>query len=420
MPEPKHPRRIRFYADGMLADALMNSIFLIMCIGTCSLFLVSSNDLLFVYFMCYLLSVPAAVLFILRRLSLPVIPMILLHFAVALAVPLLFVTMGTSVILVTSIAGTALMVYSLSCLFRKAAVQASPSLLLFSFFMHLFCLFISYLRSISTLTPYILSGFLISICLFLAVRQILSFQNGFDHFLSSSTQPGKLIQSNNNRIIIILCIVSGLILPLSLIFPYDFIVDFFRFIGKYIVIFILYLFSLVPAATGESKETDPDYKEGCLFDFSRTSSGIIAVILEYIVIGICVFFIAYGLYKLVPAAISFMRKFFRKSNRTEKLMGSHYVTDETIDLEKNTIRKNKKLPAFGTGEEQKVRKEYYRTVKGAIAKGAKITGASSSEDIQITIFDQFGKDISELTIRYEKVRYGPRNQSQNGHLQRKR
>ena len=414
MPESKHLRRIKFYTTDMLADALMNSIFLIMCIGICSLFLVSSNDLLFVYFMCYLLSVPAAIFYVLRRLSLPVILMILLHFAVALATPLLFAAMGTAVILVTAAAGIALMFYSFSSLFRKTALYSSPSLLLLSFFMHVFCLLIAYFRGVNRLTPYVVSGFLISVCLFLAVRQIISFQNGFDHFLSSSTQPGRLIQSNNNRIIIILCIVSGLILPLSIIFPYDYILNFFRFIGKYILIFILYLFSLVPAATGESKETDPDYKEGCVINFSSKSSGIFAVILEYIVIFICIFFILYGLYKLITAVISFIRTHFRRNSRTEKLLGSRYVTDETIDLEKNTLRKIKRLPDFGTGEERKVRKQYYRTVKEAIAKGAKITPASSSEEIRKTIFDQYGKDISELTDRYEKVRYGPYNQLRNG------
>lgn len=419
MPKPKFLRCIEFYTNDMLADALMNSVFLIMCIGTCSLFLVSSNDLLFVYFMCYLLLVPAAILFVLRRLSLPLIPMILLHFTVALATPLLFSAMGTAVIVVTSAAGTALMIYSLSSLFRKSASYSSPSLLILSFFLHLHCLFIAYLRGANSLVPYILSGFLISVCLFLAVRQILSFQNGFDHFLSSPTQPGRLIQSNNNRIVIILCIVTAIILPVSIIFPYTFIVDIFKVIGKYILIFILYLFSLVPAAGGEAKETDPEYTEGSFFDFSGSSSGILAVILEYVVICLFIIFILYGLFKLIPAVLSFIRTHFRRNRRTENLMGSRYVTDETIDLERITKRKNKKLPAFGTGEERKVRKEYYKQVKEAITKGAAIYGASSAEEIQKSIFDQFGKDISELTSRYEKVRYGPGNQSQTGRLQRK-
>ena len=152
MPKHKFLRRIEFSVKDLLADALMNSIFLIMCVGTCSHFLVSSNDLLSVYFMCYLLAVPAALLFVLRRLSLPVIPMILLHFSIVFVTPLLFFAMDPAVILVTSAAGIALMIYSLSSLFRKAAAYASLSLLILSFFLHMFYLFIAAMRGANSIS----------------------------------------------------------------------------------------------------------------------------------------------------------------------------------------------------------------------------------------------------------------------------
>lgn len=132
-------RNIKFYTQDLLADALMSSIFLIMCIGVSGLFLVASADHLYQYFMCFLLIVPAAVLFLLRRLNIPVIPMILLHLAVAVAVPLLFSGMGIAVLLVTAAASAALVIYSILIIFSKNASHASPSLLLLSFFIHLFC-----------------------------------------------------------------------------------------------------------------------------------------------------------------------------------------------------------------------------------------------------------------------------------------
>ena len=413
-------RNIKFYTQDLLADALMSLIFLIMCIGVSGLFLVASADHLYLYFMCFLLIVPAAVLFLLRRLNIPVIPMIFLHLAVAVAVPLLFSGMGIAVLLVTAAASAALVIYSILIIFSKNASHASPSLLLLSFFIHLFCLFLSSMRGDNSLTPFLTSGFLISVCLYLAVRQIFSFKKGFDHFQKSPTQPGRAIQVNNNRIILLLCIVTAIIFPLSIVFPYDLIADVFKLIGRSILKILAFLIGLLPVSGEENQDMDPEYMEGRRIDESRMSTGILSDVLEYVSMFLFIFVVVYGLYRVLPAIIDFLRKHSRIRHGTANRERSQYITDETIDLDRFSHRRNKKLPAFGTGEERKVRKEYYREVREAIAKGAAITGASSAEEIKNTIFDQFGKDISELTARYEKVRYGPRSQSHTGRSSRNR
>ncbi len=420
MPKSSILRRLKFSQEDLLTDALMNSIFLIICIGTCSLLLVTGDDQLSLYFMFYILAIPAVALFILRRLNVPAIPMILLHFTVALTAPWLFAGMGTLVFLAASAACMALMIYSLISLFRNNASYSSPSLLLVSFFLHLTYLFISSMRGSNSLTPLLSSGFLISVCLYLAVRQIFSFRKGFDHFLNSPTQPGRLIQINNNRIILLVCIVTAIIFPLSIVFPYEYLVDFFKRIGSYIILFVGYLFRLLPVFREEVQEMEPEYMTGRALNNPETVPGEPSVILDYLLIALFIFILFYFLIRVFPAILSFIRTHFRIGQKPVNLMSSRYITDETIKLDKTAHRKNKKNPAFGTGEERKVRKEYYKQVREAKAKGALITAASSAEEIRITIFDQFGKDISELTSRYEKVRYGPDNQSQTGRSLRKR
>jgi len=276
------------------------------------------------------------------------------------------------------------------------------------------------MRGDNSLTPFLTSGFLISVCLYLAIRQIFSFKKGFDHFLKSPTQPGRLIQVNNNRVIVLLCIVTAIIFPLSIVFPYDFIVDIFKMIGRYIFKFLAFLIRFLPAVSENSQEMDNGYVEGRLIDESSISTGILSDILEYFTMFLFIFIVVYTLYRVLPAVIAFIRNHSRMNRKTANLLRNQYITDETIDLDKLPHGKNKKIPAFGTGEERKVRKEYYKEVRSAITNGAAITSASSAGEIRTEISGQFGKDISELTVRYEKVRYGLRSQSRTGRSQRKR
>jgi len=405
MHERNRNRHIEFSAKDLLPDALMSTVFLIMCIGVCSLFLVPSDDSLSLYFACWLLAIPAAFLFFVRRLSLPAIPMILLHIGAVLLPVLLFVSMGLEVLLVTACAGISLVIYSLSAKFRANPVSASSVLIFVSLIFHLFILLITFLRKADKLTPYIVSGFLISLCFFLAVRQIFAFQKGFDHFLTSPTQPGKLILSNNNKVIIILFAASLFILPVSIIIPYGSIIDFFKFIIKYIVIFILFFISLIPEPAEVAEESTPADLTGSE-EYGHASSGILAQILEIIIFAAVIIFVLYGLYKFISAAASYIRTHYRRSMSQVTPAVSLYVTDEIIELKKAANRNKRKLPAFGTGEERKIRKQYYHTVKEAISKGSKIKGSSTAEEIRTAVFDANGKDITDLTRRYEEVRYG--------------
>lgn len=419
MRKPSPLRRLRFSTQDILADALMNSIFLLMFIGLSSLFLVTSTDRLYLYFMCYLLAIPAAAFFLLRRIRLSLAAMILLHLAFALMFSLLSALVEAA-IPVASAAVISLMIYSFISISRKTGSSASPSLLILSFFIHLFCLSVSSMRGESGLNPFLTSGFLISVCLYLAIRQIYSFRNGFDHFLSSPTQPGKHIQANNNRIILLLCLVIAIIFPLSIVFPYGFLVDAFKFILAYIVRMIAFLISLLPVMRENKQEADPESTQGRILDDSRMSNGILSMILDTLVMVLFIFIVVYAFIRFVPLIISFLRNHFRIWAKETGAPGSQYITDETIDLDKSMYARNKKFPAFGTGEERKIRKEYYKQVKEAMAEGAAVTGASSTGEIRNTLLDQLGKDISDLTARYEKVRYGPRSQSHTGRSSRKR
>lgn len=406
MPEKNRLHSLEFSTENILPDALMNSILLITVIAYCSMLLVSANDKIPRYFISWLLIIPAVILFILRRSSLSAIPMTLMHLAVLIILVLVFGLMGFDVLITAFSAGIILTAYSLSAKFRP--VQTSPSipLLILSICVHLYCLIGTFARNNRSLTPYIFAGLCMSICLYLAAWQLQNFQKNFDHFLTSQTQPGRQISANNNKIVFLLCLCVIIIFPVSIVFPYGSIVNFLKIIGSKIIAFIIYLFKLVPSANGESEETVPSYAGGRNEEYEFPSFGILIQILEIIIFTGLILFGIFCVYKLVFAAAKYLRSHYHRSKSTPINTGSIYVIDEVINLVKMTKIQKRKPPAFGTGEERKIRKKYYRTVNDAISKGAKISGSFSTEEIRKAVLEVSGKDITELTQQYEEARYG--------------
>jgi len=406
MPEKNRLHFLELSTENILPDALMNSILLITVIGYNSMLLVSGNDKISRYFISWLLIIPAVLLFILRRSNLLAIPMTLMHFAVLIIPVLIFGRMGFDVLITAFSAGIILAAYSLTAKFRPVPTSPSIPLLILSICVHLYCLIGTFMRNTRSLTPYIFAGLCMCICLYLAAWQLQNFQKNFNHFLTSQTQPGRQISANNSKIVILLCLCVIIIFPVSIVFPYGSIVNFLKIIGSRIIAFILYLFKLVPSANGESEETVPSYTGGRNAEYEFPSFGILIQILEIIIfIGLILFGI-FCLYKLVIAAAKYLRSHYRRSKSTSINTGSLYVIDEVINLNKITERQKRKPPAFGTGEERKIRKKYFHTVKEAISKGAKISGSFSTEEIRKAVLEVSGKDITELTHQYEEARYG--------------
>ena len=86
--------------------------------------------------------------------------------------------------------------------------------------------------------------------------------------------------------------------------------------------------------------------------------------------------------------------------------------DAVIDIIEKTVPKKagrKRLSRdFGTGEEAQIRKKYYQTVSRAIRAGVPVKDSSSPRQIEEMLLEKGDPSISELTSRYESVRYNKR------------
>ncbi|MBO4474974.1 MAG: hypothetical protein J5750_08720, partial [Clostridiales bacterium] len=65
---------------------------------------------------------------------------------------------------------------------------------------------------------------------------------------------------------------------------------------------------------------------------------------------------------------------------------------------------------FGDGYEQEIRKKYYKTVQKAIHSGTRIDPSYTPEQIESALKENGDSSISELTSRYESVRYGKKEE----------
>ena len=96
---------------------------------------------------------------------------------------------------------------------------------------------------------------------------------------------------------------------------------------------------------------------------------------------------------------------------TDKAIATHKrLPYLTYEQRKNVIEniKEEAKPRhmdFGSGYEKRIRKKYYQKVKHAMAKGVQIKNSSSAKQIEKLIRNSGDKSITELTEKYEEVRY---------------
>ncbi len=114
---------------------------------------------------------------------------------------------------------------------------------------------------------------------------------------------------------------------------------------------------------------------------------------------------------LTISAIRLFIKMFRQAEETERVVENESVVDiiENLTPKKSHVFRNEKKD-FGSGEEKEVRKKYYRTVQKAIYSGADIRSSSSPKQIESVLKEKGDQSISELTSRYQSVRYGKKEE----------
>ena len=398
----------RFVSKDILADALMNVIFLLLLIAAASFFLIDRRDHTPLYFYQFLLVVPAALLFIVRRIRFLIGLMIVFHLIPALMPLVLLGQADITVVIVLTLSSFTLMGYSIRYSFRKSQTYISAPLTVASVLTHMILLAALGLRGIASLNPYITAGALFCICLYFAVRQIVSFQNSFEHYLLSPSQPAKQIYANNLRIIRYLFFAILIIIPISFVFPYDYPVRLLQTIGNIIKSIILFILSFGKRAVKPDEEGEIAAASGePVPELSPPiAPDIIGQILDYAVYTLFFILLIYAVYKIYRFVSRYLLANFRQRYGHSVRYKNPNVTDEVISIQRKKRHGLKRTQVFGTGEERKIRKQYYAVVKKEIAKGAIITKASTTDEILRAIKKNSGADISEITKSYEKMRYG--------------
>jgi hypothetical protein len=403
----------RFHSEDMLADALMNVVFLLLLTAASGVFLVDRTDRTPLYFYQFLLVIPAFVLFLVRRLRFNIGIMILFHLIPALFPLFLLGHADSAVIVFMTLSSFTLMGYSIRFSFRKSQEYISAPLTVASVLTHILLLAILGLRGIDTLNPYVIASALFCICLYFAVRQVVNFHNSFEHFLLSPSQPAKQIYANNLRVIQYLFIAILIIIPVSVVFPFDYPVRILKAIGNVIIRIILFFLSLGRTATETEDEGGIAEASGeAVPELSPPiAPDIIGRILDYAVYTLFFIMLIYAFYKLYHFVSHYLLANFRQRNGNSVHYKNPNVMDEVISIRRKKRLGVKRSHVFGTGEERKIRKQYYAVVKKEMSKGAVVTKASTADEILRAIHENSGADISELTKSYKKMRYGLDNHS---------
>lgn len=398
-------------SKNILAEAFMNAVFFLLCIACTGVFLIYSPEMIQRYAFSFLLLLPAVFLFIIRRLRLPLGVTVLLHGLSAVSPLFLLGVTQSEVVIVMTLAAVALTLYSMIHSFADNRSVLSLPLVAVSVLVHLFFLAACSARGVESLNPFILSSALLILCLFFAARQLLQFQSSFEHFLLSPSQPAKQIYANNVRVILFLCLAAVIIIPVSVMFPYGFILQFLKNISKWIITGILFILSLEKAASGYAEEKPIAPSQGNS-DPGRTpppEAGLLAQILDVVVYCAATIAILFAIYKSIRFLVAFMQKNYGKHNGSLLRFKNTNVTDEVISIRKTKHSGSRRMNAFGSGQERKIRKLYYSTVRSAIKGGAAVKKSSTAGEIKTSIMKDTGKDISGLTETYENIRYGKRS-----------
>lgn len=395
------------WIQGMvLPDILMNLVyfFLLQAIGT--MFMAFEPNLYEKYFLIIWLLIPMALMFVWRRLVMTVVPMLIGHLVIAL-LPLFFLwSIDIRVSFWMETVTICMMFYSIARKYRKTFVVASLLLVIITVVVHFALLVVILFYQENALMPFVFSAVLISICFYMAAKQMLDFESSFEHFLSSPTQPGKQIEANNHRIISILLIATIIIIPISLMIPYDAILQVLEKIGLFITGLFFFLLSLVPTLKTFGYDENIESTDAEVTEPNEQLTQLFAVF-EIIIAILILLFLLIALWKGLIRLILYLRDNYVQKHRTVVFAENENVTDEIFQLDAKISRKKKAIRHdFGQGDERRIRRAYYDTIRKAIAKGLSWKRSSSPAEISNEMKNQFGMDISELTTEYEKVRYG--------------
>lgn len=403
-----NPKRLRipeWNSSLLLPDLLMSLVYVLMLQPLGSTLSANAPGLMHKYLFMFWLVVPMLLFLVMRRFILPVLPMIIGHVIIAL-LPLFFLQKVDIQLSFWFMALTGLLLYnSLARKYRKTFVVASQLQVIMTITVNFLFLIILLIFREYNLMPFVFSSCLISICLYLAANQMIDFENSFEHFLMSPTQPGKQIKANNQRIIFFLFLALCVIIPLVLVIPYDAFLQILEKLATLFTAVLFYLLSLLPQSTSLSYNEDVVTNDPALDETPVIVSQIINV-LEVILVILIILLILFLIGKCMKIFMIFLRDRYIMKHSTVTFSTNENVTDEIFALKDDRSHKRRRKNDFGSGEEHRIRKLYYDTVRKGIRSGVLYHTSSSSGEMAREMKEKLGNDISELTNQYDEIRYG--------------
>ncbi len=403
--KPMRMRMPEWNSSLLLPDLLISLVYVLMLQPLGTTLAANAPGLMHNYLFMFWLLVPMLLFLIMRRFILPVLPMIIGHIIIAL-LPLIFLSKVDIQLSICFMVLTGFLLYnSLAKKYRSTFVVASQLQIIITICVNFLFLLVLLIYREYSLMPYVFSSCLISICLYLAANQMINFENSFEHFLVSPTQPGKQIKANNQRIIFFLLLALCIIIPVVLIIPYDAILQVLERLATIFTAFLFYLLSLIPQNTTTSYDEDVVNNEVVPNETSEIVT-LISTILQVLFAILIVMLVLFLLGKLLKMLLIFLRDRYILKHSTVSFSPNENVTDEIFALKVDRSNKRRKKHDFGTGDERRIRKLYYDTVRKGIRSGISYHPSSTSGELSRELKDKLGNDISELTNSYDEIRYG--------------
>lgn len=250
----------------------------------------------------------------------------------------------------------------------------------------------------------ILAHALICICLFFAARQKYAFESSYGHIVNSPTQPSGQVKRLNKRIVILLFIFSLAVIPITVYFPYSILSSLFIILLRWItngikaIYYFLERLNILPEIT--EADAVPDIPKETTESNNKAYEIFQNVLMIIMIAALCLL-----VFILVRKFIRFLISSYRRVKPDKTSGPTDLIQDEVISLEKKRVKRFRKID-FGKGKEKEVRKQYYKSVKREIRSGAVVTASQTPNQIGQAIKNSSGNDFTELTIRYEHIRYG--------------
>lgn len=236
----------------------------------------------------------------------------------------------------------------------------------------------------------------------LITRQTAGVDQALSHLRSGARQPVQaVLRMQNTVLILLLVLVLLLILPASVL-PLGAVL---YALGDWIMLGIRALIRWLFAGGDGAEEPPPTEQqapppqgENILEQLPQGEAGIVWVILGYV---LAVVVLAALVLLVIWAVIHLLRRF----------SGARGVGDgdqrEFLkpSMEKQAAKRQPLWrPRFGSGPQARVRRAYYRAVRRQIRRGARVTQAQTTGEIQQALAGTEG--LPELTQLYNEARYG--------------